>query len=420
MSAPESPPPEAPTTTATIWVMKFGGTSVATPELMQNAAARIRARREEGHRVVVVVSAMGDTTDRLLDLAQQVTKHPPQRELDVLLSAGEQQSMALLSIVLEAEGIPASSFSGRQGGIRTDDRYSQARIVSIDPSRIQAELDRDRVVVVAGFQGINEHEDITTLGRGGSDTSAVALAAALDARACEILTDVDGVYTADPRIVKGAQRMEWLSSDEMLEMATLGARVLNSRSVEMARRFDVPLVVASSTKPGSGTRIEPAEEKLAMEQVVVRAITDDPAVRKVSLVHVPDQPGVAAKVFEVLGEAHVPVRLIVQAQSYEKHNDITLVFPNEAPLDEALLQKVVDKVGGESWVLDEDVALLSVVGEGIAREPAIAATIFRTLAAEDVNIDVISTSNLVISCVVPQSRLARAAEALHAALVETE
>ena len=214
--------------------------------------------------------------------------------------------------------------------------------------------------------------------------------------------------------------MEWLSSDEMLEMATLGARVLNSRSVEMARRFDVPLVVASSTKPGSGTRIEPAEEKLAMEQVVVRAITDDPAVRKVSLVHVPDQPGVAAKVFEVLGEAHVPVRLIVQAQSYEKHNDITLVFPNEAPLDEALLQKVVDKVGGESWVLDEDVALLSVVGEGIAREPAIAATIFRTLAAEDVNIDVISTSNLVISCVVPQSRLARAAEALHAALVETE
>ena len=277
MSAPESPPPEAPTTTATIWVMKFGGTSVATPELMQNAAARIRARREEGHRVVVVVSAMGDTTDRLLDLAQQVTKHPPQRELDVLLSAGEQQSMALLSIVLEAEGIPAISFSGRQGGIRTDDRYSQARIVSIDPSRIQAELDRDRVVVVAGFQGINEHEDITTLGRGGSDTSAVALAAALDARACEILTDVDGVYTADPRIVKGAQRMEWLSSDEMLEMATLGARVLNSRSVEMARRFDVPLVVASSTKPGSGTRIEPAEEKLAMEQVVVRAITDDPA-----------------------------------------------------------------------------------------------------------------------------------------------
>jgi len=406
--------------TATIWVMKFGGTSVATPDLMKNAVKRIAARRAEGHRVVVVVSAMGKTTDRLLELASALSPSPPRRELDVLMSAGEVQSMALLSIALEAEGIPAISFSGRQGGIRTDDRYSQARIVSIDPSRIHRELEQDRVVVVAGFQGENERQDVTTLGRGGSDTSAVAIAAAIGARGCEILTDVDGVYTADPRVVPNARRIERLSSDEMLEMATLGARVLHGRSVELARRFDVPLVVASSTRNAPGTRIEPPAEEQKMEQVVVRAITDDPAVHKVSLVHVPDQPGVAAKVFEVLGAANIAVRLIVQAQSYERHNDITLLLPADAALDEGLLQQVVAAVGGESWVLDEDVALLSVVGEGIAREPGIAATIFRTLAAEGINIDVISTSNLVISCVVPESSLAPAARALHAALVETE
>jgi len=406
--------------TATIWVMKFGGTSVATPDLMKNAVKRIAARRAEGHRVVVVVSAMGKTTDRLLELASALSPSPPRRELDVLMSAGEVQSMALLSIALEAEGIPAISFSGRQGGIRTDDRYSQARIVSIDPSRIHRELEQDRVVVVAGFQGENERQDVTTLGRGGSDTRAVAIAAALGARGCEILTDVDGVYTADPRVVPNARRIERLSSDEMLEMATLGARVLHGRSVELARRFDVPLVVASSTRNAPGTRIEPPAEEQKMEQVVVRAITDDPAVHKVSLVHVPDQPGVAAKVFEVLGAANIAVRLIVQAQSYERHNDITLLLPADAALDEGLLQQVVAAVGGESWVLDEDVALLSVVGEGIAREPGIAATIFRTLAAEGINIDVISTSNLVISCVVPESSLAPAARALHAALVETE
>jgi aspartate kinase len=400
--------------------MKFGGTSVATPDLMKNAVKRIAARRAEGHRVVVVVSAMGKTTDRLLELASALSPSPPRRELDVLMSAGEVQSMALLSIALEAEGIPAISFSGRQGGIRTDDRYSQARIVSIDPSRIHRELEQDRVVVVAGFQGENERQDVTTLGRGGSDTSAVAIAAALGARGCEILTDVDGVYTADPRVVPNARRIERLSSDEMLEMATLGARVLHGRSVELARRFDVPLVVASSTRNAPGTRIEPPAEEQKMEQVVVRAITDDPAVHKVSLVHVPDQPGVAAKVFEVLGAANIAVRLIVQAQSYERHNDITLLLPADAALDEGLLQQVVAAVGGESWVLDEDVALLSVVGEGIAREPGIAATIFRTLAAEGINIDVISTSNLVISCVVPESSLAPAARALHAALVETE
>ena len=406
--------------TATIWVMKFGGTSVATPDLMRNAVARIQERRNEGHRIVVVVSAMGDTTDRLLELARQLSAKPSRRELDVLLSAGEQQSMALLSIALEEAGIAAISFTGRQGGIRTDDRYSQARIVSIDPSRIHSELERNRVVVVTGFQGENEQQDVTTLGRGGSDTSAVALAAALDAKGCEILTDVDGVYTADPRVVPRARRLERLSSDEMLEMATFGARVLHGRSVELARRYNVPLVVASSTRSGPGTRIDPPKEEPEMEQVVVRAITDDPAVRKVSLLHVPDTPGVAAKVFQVLGEAQVPVRLIVQAQGSKKHNDITLILPSDAPLDEALLQKMVDIVGGESWLLDENVALLSVVGEGIAREPGIAAKIFSVLAEEKVNIDVISTSNLVISCVVPESCLVRAAAALHAALVETE
>ncbi len=408
------------TSTATIWVMKFGGTSVATPELMQNAANRIALRRNEGHRVVVVVSAMGKTTDQLLQLAHQLSDSPNRRELDVLLAAGEQQSMALLSIALEQLGVPAISFTGRQGGIRTDARYSQARILSIDPTRILEELGRNKVVVVAGFQGENEAQDVTTLGRGGSDTSAVALAAALHANGCEILTDVDGVYTADPKLVPVAKKIEALSPDEMLEMATLGARVLHGRSVELARRFSVPLVVASSTEVGAGTKIEPFKKETSMEQVVVRAITDDPAVHKVSIVHVPDQPGVAAKVFEVLGQANVPVRLIVQAQSHEKHNDITLVVPADSPLDEVVLKEVVARVGGASWLIDDDVALLSVVGEGISREPAIAAKIFSVLAEEDVNIDVISTSNLVISCVVPQSCLERAAQALHSALVETD
>lgn len=401
-----------------IWVMKFGGTSVASPELIQNAVDRIRQRREQGYHVVTVVSAMGDTTDKLLSLASSLSETPSRRELDVLLSAGEVQSMALLCIALEDAGLPAISFTGQQGGIRTDGQYSDAKILEIDPGRIVQELQQERVVVVAGFQGVNRQDDITTLGRGGSDTSAVALAAVLGAANCEILTDVDGVYTADPRLVAGARRIATLSYDEMLEMASLGARVLHGRSVELARKFKVPLSVASSTGTDSGTKI--GLQGVEMEEVIVRAITDDRAVCKISILGVPDKPGVAAQVFKVLGEQRVNVRLIVQAQSHDGHNDITFVVPTNTPVDESGLQLVVDAVGGESWLVDDQVALLNIIGEGIAREPGIAGKIFSVLAEEGVNIEAISSSNLVITCVVGEGNLEKGAQALHAALIETD
>ncbi|MEM7166414.1 MAG: aspartate kinase [Planctomycetota bacterium] len=404
---------------AAIWVQKYGGTSVATPELIKAAAQRIRRQRERGKRMVVVVSAMGKTTDTLMSLARSISATPPKRELDVLLSAGEVQSMALLVIALNELQIPAISFTGQQGGIRTDSRHSDARIQAVESARIERELDAGRVVVVAGFQGVAENEDITTLGRGGSDTSAVALAAALGAERCEILTDVDGVYTADPRVVKNARRIEMISYDEMLEMASHGAQVLHGRSVEVARRYHVPLTVASATKDTPGTRIGNYEEgEEPMESVVVRAVTEDADVRKVSVVKVPDRPGIAARLFSVLGEEGVNIRLIVQAQSHDNTNDITFIVPAETALPDDVLNKAVAAVGGESYIVDDEVGLLSVVGEGIAREPGVAGKVFAILAESGVNIDLISTSNLYITCVVPIAQLKEGAKALHAGLIE--
>jgi aspartate kinase len=401
-----------------VHVLKFGGTSVATPNLIRDAAKRIGQRRAADCHVVCVVSAMGDTTNELNTLARKLSSQPPRRELDVLLSAGEVQSMALLSIALTELGVPAISFSGQQGGIVTDDRHSEAKILRIDPDRVVEALHRDHVVVLAGFQGIDQHEEITTLGRGGSDTTAVAMAAVLGAERCEILTDVPGVFTADPRLVPSALQIEALSYDEMLEMANLGARVLHGRSVELARRFNVPLVVASATEDRPGTRIIGKGE--LMEEVVVRAVTDDRDVRKISILAVPDQPGIAARVFNVLGEFDVNVRLIVQAQSHKGLNDITFIVPGSTSLQESDLQRVVEEVGGDSWLIDDDVALLNVVGEGISREPGIAAKIFSVLAEQEINIDLISSSNLVITCVVPEKDLARGVRSLHQALIETD
>ncbi len=401
-----------------VHVLKFGGTSVATPNLIRDAAQRIGQRRAAGCHVVCVVSAMGDTTDELNTLAQQLSSQPQRRELDVLLSAGEVQSMALLSIALTELGVPAISFTGQQGGIVTDDRHSEAKILRIDPDRVVEALHGDHVVVLAGFQGIDQHEEITTLGRGGSDTTAVAMAAALGAERCEILTDVPGVFTADPRLVPSAVQIEALSYDEMLEMANLGARVLHGRSVEIARRFNVPLVVASATEDRPGTRITGKGE--LMEEVVVRAVTDDRDVRKISILAVPDQPGIAARVFNVLGEFDINIRLIVQAQSHEGLNDITFIVPGSASLEESDLQRMVQEVGGESWLIDDDVALLNIVGEGISREPGIAGKIFSVLAEQEINIDLISSSNLVITCVVREKDLARGARSLHQALIETD
>ena len=401
-----------------ILVLKFGGTSIASPSLIQSAARRIATCREEKMHVVCVVSAMGDTTDRLTSLAQEITENPPRREMDVLLSAGELQSMALLSMALTELGIPAISFTGQQGGIVTDDRHAEARILRVDPDRVVEALAHDQVVVLAGFQGTDEQQEITTLGRGGSDTSAVAMAAALGAQRCEILTDVTGVFTADPRIVPDAVQIAVLSYDEMLEMANQGAKVLHGRSVELARRFLVPLVVASATEDRPGTRIVGKDEP--MEEVVVRAVTDDRNVSKVSILSVPDEPGIAARLFSALGDQGVNVRSIVQAQSHEGHNDITFVVPSNTFIEKTNLKKVVEEVGGASWIVDEEVALLNIVGEGIAREPGVAGKIFSVLAEEKINLDLISSSNLVISCVVKEADLVRGVRALHAALIQTD
>jgi aspartate kinase len=405
---------------APVWIQKFGGTSIAGPERIKGAALRIRERVRSGRRVVAVVSAMGDTTDRLLELAAQLSASPPRRELDVLLSAGEVQSMALLVIALEELGLPAVSLTGWQGGILTDNRFSEARIQRIEGGRIERELNGGRVVVVAGFQGVTDDEEITTLGRGGSDTSAVAIAAALGAECCEILTDVPGVTTTDPRLVPHAQLIEELSFDEMLEMAAAGAKVLHDRAVDLARRYQVPIIVASARENGPGTRIGPPTEKGdSMESVVVRGISQEPAVRKVSILQVPDRPGVAAHIFGCLGRHGVRIRLVVQAQSHAGHNDITFIIPDDEELPEKLLEEMVQGVGGNSFLVEDNVGLLSVIGEGIAREPAVAAAIFAALSEEGINIDLISSSNLVITCVVPQDALDRGTRALHRRLIES-
>lgn len=402
-----------------VWVQKFGGTSVATTELLKSAADRVARRRAEGHRVVVVVSAMGDTTDRFVQLAYEITSEPSRRELDVLLSAGEIQSMALLVLALQECGIDAISFTGAQGGILTDECHSQARIVEIATERIEQEIGRDRVVVLAGFQGVTKDDHITTLGRGGSDTSAVAMAAALDAECCEILTDVPGVFTANPRTVPSAQLLDEISYDEMLEMATFGARVLHNRAVDLASRYGVELIVGPAHDSARGTRVVARRKDKPMEAPIVRAVTEDADVQKVSFLEVPDEPGVAAKVFSSLGAEGIPIRLVVQAQSHAGHNDITLVVPAEVPIKSDVLDHVVNEVGGKSYLVDSDVGLLSVVGEGIAGAPGMVGRIFSVLAEHDINIDLISSSNLVISCCIPLHQLEAGARALHAALIET-
>ncbi len=401
-----------------VWVQKFGGTSVATTDLLRSAAQRIGRRRAEGHRVVVVVSAMGDTTNRLVQLAHELTPEPSRRELDVLLSAGEIQSMALLVLALQESGIEAISFTGAQGGILTDERHSQARIVEIATDRIERELANDRVVVLAGFQGVTKDDHVTTLGRGGSDTSAVAIAAALQACCCEILTDVPGVFTANPRTVPTARLLDEISYDEMLEMATFGARVLHNRAVDLASRYGVELIVGPAHDDLPGTRVVARTKDRSMEAPIVRAVTEDADVQKISFLGVPDTPGVAAKVFGALGAEGIPIRLVVQAQSHAGHNDITIVAPSETPISTTLLDRVVREVGGKSYLVDSEVGLLSVVGEGIAGSPGLVGQIFSVLADHAINIDLISSSNLVISCSVPLGQLQDGARALHEALIE--
>jgi aspartate kinase len=406
-----------------ILVQKYGGSSVATSQHMKNVARRVSARSRDGRPVVVVVSAMGKTTDSLINLSREITFHPERREMDMLLHAGEIISTALLAMAVAEEGVPSISFTGQQAGMITDGSHTQARIQSVDGERILEELGKGRVVVIAGFQGVTANREITTLGRGGSDTSAVAVAVGIGARECEILTDVDGVYTADPRVVEKPRKLAWCSYDEMLELAILGAKVLHSRSVEIARRFDMPILVATSFSDAPGTvicSVEKARKELGiMEAVSVRGIAHQKNVTKVSLVGVKDQPGVAGKLFTSIGRHDINIHMIVQAEHHGGRNDISFLIQTDAfPRVSRILDELVAEVSAERAVVDESVATVSLVGEGVQREPGIAARMFSRLGEKGINIDLISTSNLMITCVVPKDRAEDAVRALHDEFVE--
>lgn len=394
-------------------VQKYGGSSVATADKIKNVASRIKRRAGAGDRVVAVVSAMGDTTDELIALAQQITDHPHAREMDVLLSTGETQSSALIVMALHVLGVEAISLSGGQAGMRTDSVHRNARILAIEPQRVREEVDRGRVVIVAGFQGLTEDADIATIGRGGSDTTAVAFAAALGA-VCEIYTDVDGVYTADPRVVPEARKLKDISYEEMLELASKGAKVMAPRAVELGSVYNIPILVASSFKEEPGTLIHGGAEMEGFNRV--RGIAHDLDVAKVTVRHVPDRPGVAAEIFEPLAEAHLSVDTIVQNASEEQLTDITFTLA-KADLPRALpkVRAVADAVGAREVVADERMGKVSIVGTGIQSAPGYAARMFRTLYEAGINIEVISTSEIRITCIIPEDSVGEAVRALHKA-----
>ena len=395
-------------------VQKYGGTSVGSPERIQRVAERIVRTCRSGTGLVVVVSAMGDTTDELIDLAKKVSPEEHPREMDMLLTAGERISMALVAMAVRDRGQEAVSFTGSQSGIVTDTSHTRAKIVEIRAERIREELAKGRVVIVAGFQGVSREREVTTLGRGGSDTTAVALAAALGAEECEIYTDVDGVYTADPRVVPGARKLAALSYDEMLELASLGAKVLHNRSVEIARRYGVPVHVRSSFNWNEGTRIRKGG---SMEQVVIRGIAHDADVAKIALLGVPDRPGVASEIFRAVGSQGVNVRMIVQASGEGGKNDVTFaVGSHDVKAVLPIVETMRKDLGARAFVYDPDVAIISVVGEGLATSAGTAGAVFEALAKAKVNIELISTSSITITCMVRQEDVERAVRSLHEAL----
>lgn len=403
-----------------LYVQKFGGSSVANVDRIRNVARRVAQTAAGGNQVVVIVSAMGDTTDDLIDLMKKIAEKPPAREYDVLLSTGEIVSAALLASCLEVTGHPAVSMTGNQIGIRTDGVYSKAKIVEIDAARIRAALDQGRIVTVAGFQGIDERGDITTLGRGGSDTTAVALAAALKADVCEIFTDVDGIYTADPRLVPAAKKLRTIAYDEMLEMATAGARVMQSRSIECGAKFGVKIHVRSSFSEGEGTMIQSADaaarEAGGMEKVMIRGVAHDTDQAKVTATDVPDKPGVAAEIFGALADERISVDIIVQTATENDKNDISFtVGKDDLPRTLEIVRAATKKLGGGEVSADEEIGKVSIVGVAMAQHSGVAATMFRTLAAKKINIQMITTSEIRISVIVDKEKVAEAAQALHTA-----
>ncbi len=401
-------------------VQKYGGSSVADADSVKRVARRIVETRRAGHDVVVVVSAMGDTTDDLLELAEQVSPLPPARELDMLLTAGERISMAVLAMAIASLGHTAQSFTGSQAGVITDEVHGKARIIDVTPGRIRAALDEGHVAIVAGFQGVSQTtKNITTLGRGGSDTTAVALAAALDADVCEIYTDVDGVYTADPRIVPSARQITRLSTGEMLEMAANGAKILMLRCVEYARRYDIPIHVRSSFSHKDGTLItDQPQEGDAVEAPIIAGVAHDRSEAKVTVVGVPDSPGKAADIFRVVAEAEANIDMIVQNVSAAEtaRTDISFTLPEgDGQKTVQALDRVRDEIGFESLQYDDHIGKLSLVGAGMRSNPGVSATFFKALSDANVNIEMISTSEIRISVVTRDDQLDDAVRAVHTA-----
>jgi aspartate kinase len=394
-------------------VQKYGGSSVATAERIRVVAQRIADRRAAGDDVVAVVSAMGNTTDDLIALAHQLNEHPADRELDVLLSTGETVSMTLMAMALHALGVDAVSLSGAQAGLRTDSVHQRARILSIEPERIRREVEAGRVVIVSGFQGITDEFEVTTLGRGTSDLTAVALAAVLDAR-CERYTDVDGVYTTDPRIEPNARKLEDISYEEMLELASRGARVMQPRAVEIGSVYNVPIYVASSFTEAKGTLIHGG---IVMEHFNrVRGIAHDLDVAKITVRAVPDRPGIAATVFEPLAAAHISVDVIVQNASAEGFTDLTFtVSQGDLTAATPIIENIAREINAASVTADDKIGKVSIVGTGIQSAPGFASRMFRALFDAGINIEMISTSEIRITCIVREERVADAVRALHAA-----
>lgn len=392
-------------------VQKFGGSSVANAEKIFNVAGRVTETYDKGNSVIVVVSAMGDTTDELIEKAMEINPKGSKREMDMLLSTGEQVTISLLAMAIEKLGYPVVSLTGWQIGMKTDAHYSNARIHKIDSERIHTELDKNRIVIVAGFQGINKYDDITTLGRGGSDTTAVAIAAAMHADLCEIYTDVDGVYTADPRIVKNAQKLETVSYDEMLELASLGANVLHNRSVEMAKKYNVNLAVKSSFEKIEGTQVKEAS---IVEKMMIKGVARDNDVARIAVVGLEDRPGTAFNIFSKLAKEKINVDIILQSIGRGGKKDIAFTV-NEGNLEKAIaiLEENKETIGFETIESRTDVSKVSIVGAGMVNNPGVASMMFEALYNAGININMISTSEIKVSVLIDQSNAEKAVKAIH-------
>ena len=392
-------------------MQKFGGTSVANVQRVLNVAEIVTKTYDEGNDVIVVVSAQGDTTDDLLDKAKQINEDASKREMDVLLTAGEQISISLLAIAIEKLGYPVVSLLGWQAGFKTDSAYGSARIENIDSSRIEKELDKRNIVIVAGFQGLNKYDDLTTFGRGGSDTSAVAIASAMNADLCQIYTDVDGIYTADPRVIKSAKKLTEISYDEMLELASLGAQVLNNRSVEMAKKYGIELEVLSSFKKLPGTIVK---EVVSVEEMLINGVAKDTNVSRISIVGIPDKPGLAFKIFSKLSARGVNVDIILQSIGRDGTKDITFTVVQEQ-LKEAkeVLSEYIKAFENVSILYDDSVAKVSIVGAGMETHPGVATKMFEALYDAQINIQMISTSEIKISVLIDQDDVDDAVLAIH-------